>query len=466
MHGALISSQLLDNDIWIPIRKIEEDTIDNILNRFQLVAQSKIEKGSLIGQPFTIAIQTLGISSLPRTKSIRGRAPQATTSNLENSSCLIKIDNPNNLCLFYALEIARKYFTKELGARWNFTRYMQNKKRQMEDVFELLNTARIPQNLLEYDAVEFVPTVVDFWNNKYNDAGFKFKVFIFGNDSEKPKFTYGNENFNIPITILHTNNHFDGIKNVGGMFGLRVKYCFTCEKKFRKSKEHDLRCKSLCRFCGRIGSDRPCVATGDFFKKCDECGKKYLNEDCFNHHKKSSNCRQTKQCEKCGVIWSMKNYKREGEKKHVCGQKWCQICRQFHSMERGCFIRPLELKKPSHYRLVTFDFEATQNEKINEITNEERRLHKVNFIAATVTCTKCMEDDQLWRAPLKQNGRNCIICGNNRSITFSHRPFTQTTVDQQIVTANPLKEFIDWILFKLNPNIQLWLFHTMEGAMI
>uniref|UniRef100_A0A914MSB0 Uncharacterized protein n=1 Tax=Meloidogyne incognita TaxID=6306 RepID=A0A914MSB0_MELIC len=271
--GALISSQLLDNDIWIPIRKIEEDTIDNILNRFQLVAQSKIEKGSLIGQPFTIAIQTLGISSLPRTKSIRGRAPQATTSNLENSSCLIKIDNPNNLCLFYALEIARKYFTKELGARWNFTRYMQNKKRQMEDVFELLNTARIPQNLLEYDAVEFVPTVVDFWNNKYNDAGFKFKVFIFGNDSEKPKFTYGNENFNIPITILHTNNHFDGIKNVGGMFGLRVKYCFTCEKKFRKSKEHDLRCKSLCRFCGRIGSDRPCVATGDFFKKCDECGK-------------------------------------------------------------------------------------------------------------------------------------------------------------------------------------------------
>nr|CAD2204778.1 unnamed protein product [Meloidogyne enterolobii] len=120
--GALISSQLLDSDIWIPIRKIENDTIDNILNRFQLVSQSKIEKGSLIGQPFTIAIQTLGISSLPRTKSIRGRAPQIlATSNLQiNSPCLIKIDNPNNLCLFYALEIARKYFTKELGARWNF----------------------------------------------------------------------------------------------------------------------------------------------------------------------------------------------------------------------------------------------------------------------------------------------------------------------------------------------------------
>ncbi|CAK5087483.1 unnamed protein product [Meloidogyne enterolobii] len=56
--GAIISSQLLDNEIWIPIRKLEKDTVDNILTRFQLVSQSKIEKGSLYGQPFTIKIQT------------------------------------------------------------------------------------------------------------------------------------------------------------------------------------------------------------------------------------------------------------------------------------------------------------------------------------------------------------------------------------------------------------------------
>jgi len=188
--GALISSQLLDNDIWIPIKKIEANTKDTILNRFQLVSQSKIEKGSLIGQHFTIVIQALGITSLPKNKSIRGRAPQATTSNLQiNSSCLLKIDNPNNSCLFYALEITRKYFTKELGGHWNFNRYMQNKKRQMEDVFDLLRAANIPKDLPEYDAVEYIPTVVDIWNNKYSDSGFKFKIFLFGNDSEKPKFT-------------------------------------------------------------------------------------------------------------------------------------------------------------------------------------------------------------------------------------------------------------------------------------
>uniref|UniRef100_A0A1I8BKV1 Uncharacterized protein n=1 Tax=Meloidogyne hapla TaxID=6305 RepID=A0A1I8BKV1_MELHA len=175
--GALISSQLLDSDIWIPIRKIEKDTIDNILTRFQLVSQSKIEKGSLYGQPFTVAIQTLGISSLPRKKSIRGRAPQIiTTASLQiNESRLIKITNPNNLCLFYALEITRMYATKELGDRWNFTRYMQDSYRQMKDVFELLKAAKISHDLPEYDAVDYVPIVVDIWSKKYNDSGYKFK---------------------------------------------------------------------------------------------------------------------------------------------------------------------------------------------------------------------------------------------------------------------------------------------------
>nr|CAD2208507.1 unnamed protein product [Meloidogyne enterolobii] len=158
----------------------------------------------------------------------------------------------------------------------------------------------------------------------------------------------------------------------------------------------------------------------------------------------------------------MKNYKREEQKKHICGQKWCQICRQYHSMDRGCFIRPLEPKKSIPYRLVTFDFEATQNEKIRN-TNEERRLHKVNFIAATVTCTKCMEDGKIWRSPLKQNGKSCIICGNNRSITFSHCPYAQTKVDKQVVTQTPLREFIQWILFELNPQYSTMAFSHNGG---
>nr|CAD2200227.1 unnamed protein product [Meloidogyne enterolobii] len=202
--GALISSQLLDNDIWIPIRRIENDTVDNILNRFQLVSQSKIEKGSILGQPFTVKIQTLGISSLPKNQSIRGRAPQdnGTDDGQIKSELLIKIANPNNLCLFYALEITRKYVTKELGDRRKFNAYMQYSHRQMKDVLDLLKAAKIPHDLPEYDAVEYVPTIVDFWNNQYKDAGYKFRVFVFGRDNEKPIFKYGAENFNVQFQFF------------------------------------------------------------------------------------------------------------------------------------------------------------------------------------------------------------------------------------------------------------------------
>lgn len=43
--GCTISSQLLNSDIWIPIRKITEDTVNTILNRFLEVAQSKEQDG-------------------------------------------------------------------------------------------------------------------------------------------------------------------------------------------------------------------------------------------------------------------------------------------------------------------------------------------------------------------------------------------------------------------------------------
>lgn len=43
--GCTISSQLLTSDIWIPVRKITEDTVNTILNRFLEVAQSKEQEG-------------------------------------------------------------------------------------------------------------------------------------------------------------------------------------------------------------------------------------------------------------------------------------------------------------------------------------------------------------------------------------------------------------------------------------
>uniref|UniRef100_A0A914LDD4 DNA-directed DNA polymerase n=1 Tax=Meloidogyne incognita TaxID=6306 RepID=A0A914LDD4_MELIC len=39
----------------------------------------------------------------------------------------------------------------------------------------------------------------------------------------------------------------------------------------------------------------------------------------------------------------------------------------------------------------------------------------------------------------------CNVCGEDRTITFSHKPFSNTQVDQQNVTNDPLTDFVAWI---------------------
>nr|CAD2175751.1 unnamed protein product [Meloidogyne enterolobii] len=444
--GALISSPLLDSDIWIPIRKLHSDAVENILQRFLLVSQSKAERGSLWGEPFTVAIHSLDVSALPKEKTITGTGSHSQSNNMP--CWLIKVHNNDSFCLFYALELTRKYVMKELGERIRFHRYCRNQSKQKEDVLKLMEDAGISLQKERYDAQTYVPIVVDYWNKLYSGNGHKFKVFIFGNKAEvKTKYKYGSDTFNMPIPIYHSDGHFDGIRTVGAQFGPHWNYCYTCEKKYLKAKEHDNNCKSRCRLCGRVGIGRPCSNSRDFKKDCQECGKTFWNKDCHDHHKSSNNCLRFKQCEKCGTIWSTKDHQRNLQKKHVCGQKWCKTCVQFHSSERGCYIKPLEEKKLAPYRLITFDFEATQHTKHSKTS--DARLHSVNFIAATIICTYCMNDRKNWKSFLRRENKFCSICGKNINITFSHRPYYKSKVDEQRVTTNPLYDFVKWLLFEL-----------------
>lgn len=72
--GAEVSSPLLDYPIWIPIREIAEDTPDNILNQFLKVIQSRDRegKGNVLGEPFTVRIDTVCAAGLPKMREIRG----------------------------------------------------------------------------------------------------------------------------------------------------------------------------------------------------------------------------------------------------------------------------------------------------------------------------------------------------------------------------------------------------------
>lgn len=96
-------------------------------------------------------------------------------------------------------------------------------------------------------------------------------------------------------------------------------------------------------------------------------------------------------------------------------------------------------------RCVAFDFETIQERVVD--VEKGKKIHEINFAAATVFCRKCIEANR-WQSSLSKQ-KPCPICGPNRTITFSHRPFVGTDVDKQVVTENPLREFVRWIIYDL-----------------
>ncbi|KAL3102391.1 hypothetical protein niasHT_020822 [Heterodera trifolii] len=108
----------------------------------------------------------------------------------------------------------------------------------------------------------------------------------------------------------------------------------------------------------------------------------------------------------------------------------------------SCFIQPLKQHKIKPYRIIAYDFEATQDKKVGNSFE-----HEVNFAAATVICTNCINNGE-WKNSLQ--GKKCQICGPNRTITFSPFDYKETTVDQKIVTQNTLRDFVGWLLFEQN----------------
>nr|CAD2155445.1 unnamed protein product [Meloidogyne enterolobii] len=313
---------------------------------------------------------------------------------------------------------------------YNFVHGRYGSNGQFEQqTLELMEQVGAPPGREEYNAEEWVPPVVDFWNEMY--AGqFCFKVFIFDCLGHyKPCFKYGPENYNSPLLLYFDGSHFNGVTSTGGLFG--QPYCLECETVYERPQRHSASCRAHCLNCSRVGPLFPCPPRDNFSKKCGGCSKSFNNEDCFKNHLDSGVCRRSKKCEKCGVIWDTTVNSKNGRSGHVCNERYCSICNGYHDPKRGCFIKPLESKVQKPYRFVAFDLETMQH-----VSSGNKRNHQANFIAARVTCPKCIEEED----------EQCKVCGTNRLVTFSERPFSKTRVDLQKVTEDPIVSFVKWII--------------------
>ena len=135
-----------------------KNTTDAILNLFLKVSQSKGRDGSLLGEPSTVTVTGVRVVDLPKTRQIIGNGPiRATFLNRKiEDSCLIKINNRDKYCLFYALEIMRIHSSKEMTRR-QFHTFKNNMNRQSQGVMRLLKKTNIARDAGSYDAKKVLP---------------------------------------------------------------------------------------------------------------------------------------------------------------------------------------------------------------------------------------------------------------------------------------------------------------------
>ena len=441
--GIIISSTLLDQgDIIAPIRPITTNVMDAVFNQFQKVEQSKSNNVNLYGAPFVITVTVLNTDKLPRKQTINGRGKHPNDAR----SCILNVYNEDNFCLFYAVELMRFYslYRRRMIPRMKWRWIYENQCTVLKELaMKLMQEAGISFEEPDYDADIYIHNIQKLWNIKYPG---QYRIFVFNDYNTKPIAKTTTDCYQFPILLYYKNNHFDGIKTLGKMFNKNY-YCLSCEKCYQKKLEHSTDCTSLCHGCREVGVDYPCEPQPGYYKKCVACKKDFYNQECFQRHLQKTLCKKFKKCEDCGVIYNVKDSTKDERAGHVCGVKFCKLCKQYHVKNKedaspSCYIQPLKQSRIKPYRIITYDFECTQDKEV-----EARFEHEVNFVAATIICTECIKNGR-WRSTL--TGKKCEICGQHRNITFSPFNYNETKNDHKVLTKEPLHDFVEWILFRQN----------------
>lgn len=253
----------------------------------------------------------------------------------------------------------------------------------MADLVERLFTEcpLLPRGLAAYSVEEHIPRIQEAYNLLYPG---KYRIIVF-DQYGRYQPCYKGPSAEDDVCILHHGNesdgraHFDGIRCVNTLFG-KAYYCPECEMAFAHKVDHTGKCRRKCRGCGGLGSAFPC--RGGLKIECSDCNGTFVSRECYERHL-ASMCKRFHVCKECGVCYDVKSTNRTPNKKHECGQKFCQHCCTYHKADQYCYIQPVEPKdaeKP--YRIVAYDFECSQHTRPDP--EKDWYLHEVSV---TVTCS-------------------------------------------------------------------------------
>lgn len=295
------------------------------------------------------------------------------------------------MCLAVAIVLGEAYADGITNKnRFNFLTYKPNYNELIAEAYLLCQDADV--DLTNGGGLDEIKKFQDYLHPEYD-------VTVY--DCSRGRSTlFQNGNIDAPkkIRLLLENNHYTLIKSTAGAFGFSY-YCEPCKRGFSDSTRHRT-CPYKCPCC----YSKPPCAKGSGNIMCVDCNRGFRNTFCFDKHRKSNLCKKVKICGLC-----YRGFKVNIRKPHVCGMKYCTICRKDQPIRHDCFI-PVLTPKPlndTKELFIFYDFECVQDVPFPD--DPTKFEHKPNLCVVQTACGVCADE--------LSSEHNCTNCGD-RSHTF------------------------------------------------
>lgn len=381
--GMVFVSSTITQAGYLTLRKANTVTVDDLWTVISNIFQSNTE--GINTDEFCLSVVTV---TLPT-----GDGRMTAYDNLQQfSTCkrsIISINNYNDhMCLPRALVVGKALADSDLVL---YNRVSRNAKTvQLRQAKQLMLNAGVELNLKGMGISELKH--FQEYLKDYKIVVYKFEI---SRNRKKNLMFVGKSNSEKRINLLYGENHYNVIKSLTGAFSCK-KYCCHCEKPYDKYHM----CSKKCYGCLKVPA---CVKTTDT-TSCIRCKREFKSIECFENHT-YKNCMLLQRCVECFKTF----YTQRG---HICGEKFCQLCKLIVPNDHLCFMKP-DIRDPpmSDFLYIFYDFETTQENvfehKKSVEGGEDAFQHQVNLCVMQQFCRVCIG---------YESKIECLTCGSKTTI--------------------------------------------------
>lgn len=231
---------------------------------------------------------------------------------------------------------------------------------------------------------------------QYLGAEYILVVYI-SRDGKEIFFKACHDDYKFSIHLLLDEAHYSFILSPTAAFATAY-FCDYCCIGYTTKFGHT-RCRAKCNKCFQ---SPPCPL--DAIIKCNTCKREFANATCLQNHILHGICEKFKICQECYTTYVVKK-----KTDHVCGMKYCSLCKEDMPVRHECYIAVTKRKpKPKFGVLYIFyDFECYQTKYLIE-NDSSKKEHEINLCVAHQACDKCRDSDNLETI--------CELCGQRENI--------------------------------------------------